>query len=89
MFRFLSRVVVVSVLALSLNFVVVPAAQARPQEAGKAAPGTVKSWMEEAMDWLNRILSRESKSSDQGPKKIIANDGGVCIDPNGKPRPCP
>lgn len=84
MFRFISRVVVVSVFALSLNFVVVPAAEARPQGSGKAVPSATRSWTDQAMEWLNRILGTK-----QGPKKITANDGGVCIDPNGRPKPCP
>lgn len=85
MFRFLSRVVVVSVFALTLNIAVVPAAQARPHEAGKAAPGAIKSWTEEAMEWLNRILGTQTKT--QSPKKTTANSG-PCIDPLGGSRPC-
>lgn len=94
MFRFLSRVVVVSVVALSLNFSIVPDAQARPQESGRAVPATL-SWMEEAMSWVSRILGRELKSSLQSVKRVMANDGGAgstsgpCIDPHGNPRPCP
>jgi hypothetical protein len=87
MFRFISRVVVVSVFALSLNFVVVPAAEARPQGSGKAVPSATRSWTEQAMEWLNRILTKELKGSKQNLKRMKANDGG-CIDPMGSPRLC-
>lgn len=91
MFRFLSRVVVVSVFALSLNIAVVPAAQAKSFESGKASVGMSKGWVNAALDWLNWLLGQpkdRSKAGSQGPKKVIASDGGVCIDPLGNPKPC-
>jgi hypothetical protein len=86
MFRLLSRVVVVSVVALSLNIAVVPAAEARPHQSGKAVSSATRSWTEEAMEWLNRILGTRTKP--QTPKKMTAHSG-PCIDPLGNPRPCP
>ncbi len=86
MFHFISRVVVVSVFALSLNFAVVPAAQARIQTAKTAASNTDGRCVEQAMEWLNRILGQD-KAKKAPKKKVTANDGG-CIDPMGHPRPC-
>jgi len=86
MFRLLSRVVVVSVVTLSLNFAVVPAAQARSNDSGKAVSGTIRNWTEDAVVWLNRILGMRTKP--QTPKKMTAHSG-PCIDPMGNPRPCP
>jgi hypothetical protein len=91
MFRFLSRVVVVSVFALSLNIAIVPAAQAKPLESGKVDSRMSKGWVDAALDWLNWFLGQpkdRSKDPAQGPTKVIAADGGVCIDPMGNPRPC-
>jgi hypothetical protein len=86
MFRLLSRVVVVSVFALSLNFAMVPAAQARMQVDRKAAVSNKDgSCIEHAMGWLDRILGKKVQKSPK--KKATANDGG-CIDPMGHPRPC-
>jgi hypothetical protein len=88
MFRFLSRVVVVSVFAFSLNFATVPAAQARPSEGGRTVANASSNWVEQAVEWLNRILGKQEKRS-QDSKKLVANDGGSCIDPWGNPKPCP
>ncbi len=89
MFRFLSRVVVVLVFALSLNLVVVPAAQAKQFESGKSNSRVSRGWVESAFEWLNWFLGHGSKDKTQGPKKVIAADGGQCIDPWGNPKPCP
>ena len=85
MFHFISRVVVVSVFALSLNFAMVPAAQARIQVDRKAASNSDGRCVEQAMEWLNRILGKEK--AQKGPKKVTANDG-CGIDPFGHPKPC-
>ncbi len=87
MFHFISRVVVVSVFALSLNFAVVPAAEARIQVDRKAAvSNTDGSCIEQAMGWLDRILGKD-KAKRSPTKKATANDG-CGIDPFGHPRPC-
>jgi hypothetical protein len=86
MFRLLSRVVVVSVFALGLNFAMVPAAQARIQVARTAASNTDGRCVEQAMEWLNRILGQEKAK--KGPKKKATANDGCGIDPLGHPRPC-
>jgi hypothetical protein len=89
MFRFLSRVVVVSVFALSLNIAIVPAAQAKPLDSGRVVSGMSNGWVDAALNWLNWFLGQpKTKDAGHGPKKVIAADGGVCIDPLGNPRPC-
>ena len=86
MSHFISRVVVVSVFALSLNFAMVPAAQARIETARTTAVSSSDGrCVEQAMEWLNRILGKQS-SRKAPKKKATANDGG-CIDPMGNPRP--
>jgi len=88
MFRSISRVVVVSVFALSLNFALVPATQARIQVDKKAAvSNTDGSCIEQAMGWLDRILGKDK--AQKSPKKKATANGGGCIDPLGNPRPCP
>jgi hypothetical protein len=86
MFHFISRVVVVSVFALSLNFAMVPAAQARMQVDRKAAVSkTDGRCIEQAMGWLDRLLGKKVQKTPK--KKATANDG-CGIDPFGHPRPC-
>lgn len=85
MFRFFSRVVVVSVFALSLNIAVVPAAEARMQQPRMAVAHVDGSCVEQAMEWLDRVLGKKARKSPK--KKVTAGDGG-CIDPMGNPRPC-
>ena len=86
MFHFISRVVVVSVFSLSLNFTVVPAAQARIQVDNKAVSNTDSRCVEQAMEWLNRILGKEKAK--KGPNKKATANGGGCIDPMGNPKLC-
>lgn len=92
----IGRVVVVSVFALSLNIAVVPAAQAKPHESGRATSSTsTRGWMDHAMEWMNMLLGKQVKSTTQSAKKAVSFDGGAstnggpCIDPMGNPRPCP
>jgi hypothetical protein len=85
----IGRVVVVSVFALSLNIATVPAAQAKPFESGRVDSGMSRGWVDEALNWLNWFLGQpKDKGKTEGPKKVIAADGGQCIDPWGNPRPC-
>lgn len=87
MFRFFSRVVVVSVVALSLNIAVVPAAQARVQPSSRQVSTVDEGCVEKAMGWLNQVLGKELKSSKKNRKKLTGNDGCL-IDPLGTPK-CP
>ena len=88
MFRvFFYRVVVVSVVALSLNIAVVPAAEARMQPKSKQVPTVDQGCVDKAMDWLNQVLGKEIKSTKKNRKKMTGNDG-CTIDPFGNPR-CP
>lgn len=88
MFRFFSRVVVVSVVALSLNFAVVPAAEARVQTSNRQVSTAVdQGCVEKAMNWLNQVLGKEPKGVKKNRKKMTGNDG-CTIDPFGNPK-CP
>jgi hypothetical protein len=90
----ISRVVVVSVFALSLNIATVPAAQAKPHEPGRATTSTSsRSLVNQAMEWMNMLLGRQMKNTTQSARKPYdgggTTKGGPCIDPMGNPRPCP
>ena len=88
MLHSISRVVVVSVVALSLNIAMVPAVHAKPHESATSmAKGASGIWMEEAMNLVNRLLGKDN-TTPQGLKKKTANSG-PCIDPMGNPKPCP
>lgn len=88
MSRSFCRVVLASVVALSLSIATGPAVQAAPREAS-----ITRSWVEEAKEWLSRLLDgREPEKT----KKLTASVGpggyatsGPCIDPLGRPKPCP
>lgn len=89
----ISRVVVVSVFALSLNIATVPAAQAKPHESGRATTSS-RSLVNQAMEWMNMLLGRQMKNTTQSARKFPHDGGGTtkggpCIDPWGNPRPCP
>jgi len=98
MFLFISRVVVVSVLMLSLSITLAPAAHAKSYEPGKAETETSKSWVSAAVDWLNLFLGHQTKEMAQHLKKTtkivppignVTANSGPCIDPLGNPKPCP
>jgi Tfp pilus assembly protein PilF len=86
MFPFFSRVVVVSVFALSLNIAVVPAAQARMQ-VNRQVSTADQGCVDKAMEWLNQVLGKEQKGAKKNLKKVTGKDG-CTIDPLGSPR-CP
>lgn len=79
------RVVVVFLIAVALSIAAVPAVQAAPRDAPVG-----RSWMEDAREWLSRLLGnrelREEKKLSSGNR--ISNSG-PCIDPLGRPKPCP
>lgn len=97
MFRLLSRVVVVSVFALSLNITLTPAAHAKPNETDRVESGTSRNWMDAAVNWLNTVLGGQQANVafQTSSKRVIpvgggaTTNGGPCIDPMGNPRPCP
>lgn len=87
MFRSLSRVVVISLVALCFTLSQVPAAQARPQGAAPVARAE-SGWFEQAMAWLARQLTGE-KPTAQMTSATASSVLGSCVDPWGRPiRPC-
>lgn len=98
MFRSMSRVAAVSVVALALVLSFVPAAQASP--FGPSLD-TRTGWFDVALSWLSGLLFGEESSSPAPKSSFEAAtptpttlDGdntlqsGMCIDPAGRPRPC-
>lgn len=91
MFRFFSRVVVVSVFALSLNLALATPAQARQSEQRRDTAGT--DVMERMVNWLSEHLGQRMQPVPVA-KKVNPFDGratansGPCIDPWGNPKPC-
>jgi len=100
MFRSMSRIATVAVVALTLVLVSVPAAQASP--FGPSFE-TRSGWFDVALSWLSGLLFGEQTSSTQTfgstfeaskPTPMALGGGntiqtGACIDPAGRPRPCP
>jgi hypothetical protein len=101
MFRSMSRTATVAVVALTLVLSVVPAAQASP--FGPSFD-TRTGWFDVALSWLNGLLFGEETSSPQAfgstyeASKPVTEETtlgdytvqtGMCIDPAGRPRPCP
>lgn len=98
MFRFMSRSAAITVVAFMLVLVAVPAAHARPLDAGSQV--SAPSWLDAALSWLSQVvLGNQPAPQDQAPAHVTAADGtlpgslmhpltGSCIDPEGRPRPC-
>lgn len=97
MFRTLSRTAVVAVVAFTLVLACVPAAQASPFGP---SPEIEAGWLDLALSWLSDLLFGEETLSPQtsGPafETLISTStggsttlAGMCIDPAGRPRPCP
>jgi hypothetical protein len=99
MFRSMSRIATVTVVALTLVLASVPAAQASP--FGPSLD-TRAGWFDVALSWLSGLLFGEQTSTPQTfgstfeaakTAPIELEDGGGtiqsggCIDPEGRPRP--
>lgn len=79
------RVVVVFLIAVALSIAAAPALQAAPREAPVG-----QSWVEEAREWLSRLLgNRELKEERKLSSGSRISNSGPCIDPLGRPKPCP
>lgn len=101
MFRSMSRIAAVAVVVLTLVLLTVPSAQARSFDPAGPSLSAGSGWFDAALSWLGQILFGEQQPTSQ---KATANsdlaltgdpDGyghlntGSCIDPEGRPRPCP
>lgn len=99
MFRSMSRVATVAVVALTLVLVSVPAAQASPFSGPSLDNGS--NWFDMALTWLNGLLFGEETSSPTSSfaaagtgddPNLLGGDysiqSGSCINPDGRPRPC-
>lgn len=96
MFRSMSRLATVAVVAITLVLLSVPAVHARPIE--RSGPAFESgSWMDAALSWLSSLFGDQPVSQDQPRSSFdtttgITLDGayhpnsGSCIDPEGKPR---
>lgn len=98
MFRSMSRIATVAVVALTLVLASVPA-QASPFGSGPSLD-TRAGWFDVALSWLSGLLFGEetsspmSKSTSYDTVEYIPFDedytsvqSGGCIDPEGRPRP--
>lgn len=100
MFQSMSRFAAVAVVALMFVLLTVPAAQARSFDLASPSLSAGSGWFDAALSWLGQVLFGEEQPAQQ---KATANgvvlsgdlDGyghlnsGSCIDPEGRPRPCP
>lgn len=100
MFQSMSRFAAVAVVVLTLALLTVPAAQARSFDLSGPSLSAGSGWFNAALSWLGQVLFGEEKPA---PQKATANalipigdpggygalNSGSCIDPEGRPRPCP
>lgn len=96
MFRSMSRIATVAVVALTLVLASVPAAQASPLSGSFDIRS---NWFDVALTWLNGLLFGEEQTSNPtstfenaetpfiGPGENAVQSGS-CINPDGRPRPC-
>ncbi len=86
MFRSMSRVLAVPVIAFSLFLVTAPVAQAKPDKPVKRRAAQQETLLQQAMAWLSRIvLSSEISAIKPAPGGTEPIQGGPCIDPLGRP----
>ena len=93
--RFMSRVLTVSAVVLSLAVLSVPVANARPLDDGTPAVHHEASWMQAAMSWIANLLGGNHHEAvaqstfGTGTGTGTTTGGGAtpmtgsCIDPNG------
>ena len=100
MFQSMSRFAAVAVVVLTLVLLTAPAAQARSFDLAGPSLSAGSGWFDAALSWLGQVLFGEEQPA---PQKATANDvilsgdldgyahlnTGSCIDPEGRPRPCP
>ena len=91
MFRSMFRVLVVVSVVLCLTILAVPSAQAGP--GGAKAP-VVRSTdgqglLQAAVAWLLGVPKLKAPRSTTAASKNPKPTNGSCIDPNGRPIPCP
>ena len=99
MFRSMSRIATVAVVALTLVLASVPAAQASPLSGLSLDNGS--NWFDMALTWLNGLFGEETSSptstfenagTGDDPNLLLGGgytvQSGSCINPDGRPRPC-
>jgi hypothetical protein len=96
--RKIPRVCFVIALILASTFLLVPASNAEPRETPRAALRAGTDWLGSALTWLNGLLEGRVERDRNRTTSVVAKaeDGGdessvtgICIDPMGRPRPCP
>jgi hypothetical protein len=103
MFRSLSRIATVAVVALLLVLASVPAAQASPFGSSGPSLDTRSGWFDVALSWLSGILFGEEAPSQEATRSTFEASGpftdsgfggyyapmsGSCINPDGRPSLC-
>jgi len=92
--RFMSRVLTVSAVVLSLAVLSVPVANARPLDDRTPAVHHEASWLQTAMSWIANLLGGDhhqalTQTTSTGTGGGTLSGGGAtpmtgsCIDPNG------
>ncbi len=101
MFQSMSRFATVAVVVLTLVLLTVPAAQARSFDLAGPSLSAGSGWVDAALSWLGQALFGEEPAAQKqttaasGVVLVSDKDGygslnsGSCIDPEGRPRPCP
>lgn len=89
------------VVALILVFTFLPVVgSAAPRETPRSGIRAETDWLGSTFGWLSRLLERSDRDRQQRERntpssvttKAAEEEGattGVCIDPLGRPRPCP
>lgn len=87
MFRSMSRVLAVPVVAFSLFLVTAPVAQAKPDKPVKRRAAQQETLLQQTMAWLSRIVlsSEILEMKPAPPEGTDPLQGGPCIDPWGRP----
>lgn len=85
------RICLAAAVVCSLTFAT-PVANALPREESRPAARAESSWLGATFDWVQSLLGRSERQ--EGTPAVTASQekaqtNGACIDPLGRPRPCP
>lgn len=100
MFQSMSRFATVAVVVLTLVLLSAPAVQARSFDLAGPSLSAGPGWFDAALSWLGQMLFGAEQPAPQqatanalisigGPGGNGSLNSGSCIDPEGRPRPCP
>jgi len=86
------RICLVAAVVCSLMLLTTPTASALPRGDSQPEARAESGWLGAAFEWVQGLLGLGERPHPRGEGKPATNKAsmnGACIDPLGRPRPCP